>query len=272
MRPCANWFATRSQTPFALVRVREFGHGHQRQTGRAIAANDLRPTHNRTANAGADGRHMPRRSTILALLVITFTVGPTPTTIGARDTSVEDIARTPVSLFPVVSLRNADAARAEHVADSLARFRDAGLALPDVEIRFDEDPTACRGHDGLFQQHRSPWRLTVCSDAAYVLPHELAHAWTAANLSDDDRRRFTEAFGFATWNGRHVAWSERAGERAAFVIQQNLTVTLGRNDSPAWLEKIEAYEHLTGTTSPRVETDPVTRQKASGPDGGTRPS
>ena len=38
----------------------------------------------------------------------------------------------------------------------------------------------------LFQQSFTPWRLLICSDLQFVPTHELAHAWEAANLTDDD--------------------------------------------------------------------------------------
>lgn len=161
----------------------------------------------------------------------------------------------PVSA-PVVPLQlsstliGADAEQAAHVEEVLARYQRAGLALPDLEIRFDDDPAECRGHDGLFQEQYTPWRVLICSDLPYVFPHELAHAWEAANLTDEARRRYVARFGLTTWDGRDVPWNQRGEEHAAFVIQQNLRDTSADPDSPVWADKVAAYELLTGLPSP----------------------
>jgi hypothetical protein len=155
-----------------------------------------------------------------------------------------------VSLVPSMTIRAADAEQSARVYDALARFRFAGLQLPDLEIAFHDDDASCDGHDGMFRPHDVPWRIDVCRDLAFVVPHELAHAWAAANLDDDDRARYIDARGLTNWSDSRVPWEERGTEDAAFMIQQNLRAIDLDVSSAAWRERIRAYELLTGMTSP----------------------
>lgn len=155
-----------------------------------------------------------------------------------------------VSMTPTVTTVGATAADESALADALARFRSNGLPLPDLDVRFFDDEADCGGHYGLFQQQFTPWRILVCSDLAFVPTHELAHAWEAANLSDEDRDRYLEARGLGTWSDPASPWKERGVEDAAFMIQQNLTVTSAPLASPRSRERMAAYELLTGRSSP----------------------
>ena len=158
-----------------------------------------------------------------------------------------------VSLVPSLKIRGTDAGQAgqtTRVDNALARFRYAGLKLPDLEIIFHDDDSACDGHDGMFRPHSFPWRIDVCSDLDFVVPHELAHAWAAANLDDNDRARYIDARGLTNWADTSAPWEERGTEDAAFMIQQNLRAIDLDVSSAAWLERIRAYEVLTGMTSP----------------------
>jgi hypothetical protein len=159
-------------------------------------------------------------------------------------------ARPSVGLHPEIRIVGASAAEAAAVDEALGRFRDAGLLLPDASIVFHDDQEACGGHDGLFQARYTPWRVLVCSDLGYVVTHELAHAWEAANLDDADRDRYVEHRGLATWDSGDAGWGARGVEDAAFIVQQNLTARGARVDSAAWRERIEAFELLTGLPSP----------------------
>lgn len=155
-----------------------------------------------------------------------------------------------VSLVPSLTIRGADAGQSARVDNAVARFRFAGLQLPALEITFHEDDSACDGHDGMFRPHHVPWRIDVCSDLDFVVPHELAHAWAAANLDDHDRARYVDARGLTNWADTRAPWEERGTEDAAFMVQQNLRAIDLDVSSAAWLERIRAYEVLTGLTSP----------------------
>jgi len=159
-----------------------------------------------------------------------------------------------VSMTPTVTTVGATAADESALADALARFSSNGLPLPDLDVRFFDDEADCGGHYGLFQQQFTPWRILVCSDLAFVPTHEFAHAWEAANLSDEDRDQYLEARGLGTWSDPAAPWKERGVEDAAFMIQQNLTATSAPLASPTWYERMAAYELLTGSPSPLSQT------------------
>ena len=93
-------------------------------------------------------------------------------------------------------------------------------------------------------------QVLICSDLQFVPTHELAQAWTAANLSDADRAGLFEARGLSNWNDPDAAWEDRGAEQAAFMIQQNLTATNPSLASATWIDRIEAYELVTGQRSP----------------------
>jgi hypothetical protein len=83
-----------------------------------------------------------------------------------------------------------------------------------------------------------------------MLVHELAHAWTAANMSDDERDGYMDARGLATWNAPDTPWGDKAVEDAAFMIQKNLVAVAPHTISKSIMKRIDAYELLTGQRSP----------------------
>lgn len=158
-----------------------------------------------------------------------------------------------VSLRPEVSLVGASGEQQIVVAEALARFRDAELALPALEIVFhepDDGMEPCSGRHGLFLPEREPWRVLVCSELPFVLTHELAHAWERATLDDGQRAAYSAERGFEGWNPPDADWDERAIEDAAFVLQQNLMAGRVDPSSERWIELAAAYELLTGQPSP----------------------
>lgn len=226
----------------------------------------------RPAEACADRGRVPRFTVALALTAIVVPIagfrvltGSSPDVVGEAVAATPIEAPSPadevvvpviepepasVSLTPDVTVIGASAEQQVAVDDAVARFRSAGLELPDVEVRFLADEAECAGHLGLFQRGFTPWRVLVCSDLAFVPTHELAHAWEAANLDDDDRARYVEARGMATWDDPDADWNERGVEDAAFIVQQNLMAEHPIPDSPVWKERTAAFELLTGSSSP----------------------
>jgi hypothetical protein len=153
--------------------------------------------------------------------------------------------RPPVATVPAVTVRGGDAGRRGELGEALARFRSAGLRLPDVEIVISDSEAACNGHLGLFERQYQPWRIRICSELPFVMTHELAHAWEAANLDEGDRIHYLEARGLESWSDPADPWAERGQEDAAFIIQQILMMPHAATSSPAWGERIAAYELLT---------------------------
>lgn len=142
------------------------------------------------------------------------------------------------------------------VREAMHLFEGAGLRLPPLEVHFSDDLDDCQGHYGLFQRHRTPFRIIVCSELSFVLPHELAHAWEAANLTDAQRADYMTARDLTTWNDPSTEWVQRAVEDLAFVIQQNLTASRPAPATPIWRERLAAYELATGRPSPLRGTSP----------------
>jgi hypothetical protein len=163
----------------------------------------------------------------------------------ARDPNVARVT-------PRVSSYPDDRAHRARLDEALERFERAGLLLPDLDVEFSDD--GCYGHLGLFDPNSIPWRVTVCSDLAFVLTHELAHAWAAANLDDAERAGYLAHRGLSSWNDPDLHWRERGTEDAAFVLQQ---VLMSKHLQPqsVWAERIEAYEQLTGGPPTPVATE-----------------
>jgi hypothetical protein len=134
---------------------------------------------------------------------------------------------------------------------ALERFRAAGLELPPVEIHFHDDPAGCQDNSGLYRSGR----LDVCSvdnTVAYsrkVVVHELAHAWSEAHLTAEDRERFLDLRCLQSWNSREMPWGFRGFEQAAEIITWGVTggagtVLVPSDDAPEELRL--AYELLAG--------------------------
>lgn len=110
------------------------------------------------------------------------------------------------------------------LADALDKFEDAGMELPDLDVLFSDDKADCHGAIGYFEPASSPWLITICNKhVTSVYLHELAHAWTRANLDDSTRAAFAELHGLSNWNDRTQPWGERAFEVAANVIAAGLS-------------------------------------------------
>ncbi len=165
-----------------------------------------------------------------------------------------------VSMRPTVVVQGASDEQQALVDDALARFADAGLRLPDLWVVFADDPSKCGGHDGLFLSQHDPWQVLVCSDLEFVVTHEFAHGWEAANLDDDDRANYVERRGLTTWDSPDAPWGERGVEDLAFMMQQNLMAGHVDAASDRWIERTDAYAWATGTVSPVLD---VTRNSST---------
>ena len=157
------------------------------------------------------------------------------------------------SLDPAVRVTGANPSQRHRLDEALGAFRSAGLALPDLQIDFHSDDTACDGHYGLYHDDLVPPRVSICSELEFVVAHELAHAWEAANLTEDDRRQYLQARALTSWNDPVDPWADRGIEDAAFVVQQNLSGRDIRPDRGPWPQRISAYEMLTELPSPLVD-------------------
>lgn len=154
-------------------------------------------------------------------------------------------------LGPRVEVDGASSGQRARLDDAISRFAAAGLLLPDFEIVFRSDESACEGHLGAFRRVDQTPRISVCSDLEFVVLHELAHVWVDANLDEAARHRYLQWRDLDTWSDQAAPWSERGIEDAAFIIQQNLRDVAPKVlGSTTWTERVAAFEFLTGTRSP----------------------
>lgn len=151
---------------------------------------------------------------------------------------------------PIRSVYGGSVDQNQRLEEAIARFEAADLELPVLAVAFSPNRGDCEGHDGLFDSRITPWRVTICSTAAYVYEHELAHAWERANLSDEQRQAYMAFRGLASWAESHHSRMERGVEDAAFVIQQGLSVGLPSKLDEERRSRLAAYELLTGRPAP----------------------
>ena len=169
------------------------------------------------------------------------------------NTSIHVTNQIEVSLSPTVTANNATPQQLRQLEEAIARFRSAGLLLPELNVEFDADGGGCGQHLGVFQPGATPWRIVICASLDAVYEHELAHAWELANLDDKTRRRFMEYRGHEFWNDAAVPWDERGVEGAAFIIQQGLVgLPLPPTLSAENHSRLVAYAILTGRLAPRL--------------------
>ena len=160
------------------------------------------------------------------------------------------------SLYPELMIEGGTQSQWDRLALAVARFRDAGLPLPDLAIVFASDPGACHGFYGLYEHDVQTPRITYCSEIEFVYEHELAHAWEAHSATDQQRQSFMDMRGYTVWADANIAWNESGREGAAFIIQQ----TIGGFDVPyapsaEFLDRSAAFTALTGRPDHRLDDD-----------------
>lgn len=188
---------------------------------------------------------MSPRLLLTAVLTIVL-LASTSLSSGSSTSQPLDPASDANARFDVSAL---DEQQRDRVQEAVATFSAIGLELPSLRFEFHESTDGCAGHDGFIRYDDTIALISICSDRPYVLLHELAHAWVDARLDASGRAAYVEAWGLESWNDRDHDWADRGTEHAAFIIQQNLTASPGRLTA-TWLERIAAFEMLTGVDSP----------------------
>lgn len=135
---------------------------------------------------------------------------------------------------------------------ALRRYRTAGLdTMPALEVHLHRSHSHCGGGIGLYHAGR----IDLCTKDSsepyqrkFAL-HEMAHAWTEANVSSEVLERFMDARAISAWNDRSFPWKERGTEQVAEII----TWGLGEGEiAPLLPGSVDArgladlYEMLTG--------------------------
>jgi hypothetical protein len=141
---------------------------------------------------------------------------------------------------------------------AMERFADAGLVLPNLDIRFHGDRQACADHLGYYDDGvvRSCHRH-LNEMAAGGLLHEMAHGWVDAYLPQDVRSRFMELRDLRTWNDWDVEWDARGTEQAAEIIAWAVGDQGDGTRAPSFPENSRrelaaAYRVLTGRPLPNL--------------------
>lgn len=135
-------------------------------------------------------------------------------------------------------------------------FAQADLRLPPLRFVYHgDDATPCRGWRGAHHDDEGRSTVHICTSdpgkvtGATVL-HEVAHAWTAAELPDESKAAFQALRGWTHWSDHGgTPWHENGTEQAAEILMWGLIdrpvgiVTIHDNDC----DDLDAgYRTLTG--------------------------
>jgi hypothetical protein len=141
-----------------------------------------------------------------------------------------------------VRIFNGSPAAKRFIRWGLERFAAADLPLPRVDsVTFLSCESTCRGRAGLFEGGDDEVAITMCCAAETVcvdqvcstwyqasrhtLLHELAHAWMAQHMSEQDKQDFLTLENLDNWSDFTDPWPERGMERAAEAIAFALSGT-----------------------------------------------
>ena len=128
---------------------------------------------------------------------------------------------------------------------TVAKFADAGWAITNTEIRFDDD--ACDDTVGFHTEEHGHHVVVMCTNAPWTLLHELGHVWSDLYLDDTERSQWLTKRGVASWSDG--PWGERGTEHAADIIAFGLNDTMhmptGIGDTD-YQNVVDSFEWLFG--------------------------
>lgn len=124
---------------------------------------------------------------------------------------------------------------ADAYGNALRVFAESGLGIPLFRIEFHDRAEPCNGYGGIHNKlSDSHSLLHVC--VSYARPnlraaareravmHEVAHAWLAQNLTDQQQEDFVALRRLETWRDRSAATWDRLGcEHAAEILLWGIT-------------------------------------------------
>lgn len=210
-----------------------------------------------SATGWTDCVGMDTKTRIAVVMAVAMTVFA-PARWGAPSESVDLVAAavsTPqapmvrvVDDSPRFVFQGATGAQAEKMQRAIDRYGDLGLDLPSLEIQFAE---GCRERFGAWGRIRfdvSPWRIEVCTTAAYS--HELAHAWDRWNLTDADRRKYMDLRGLEAWQESDIPWEKRGQEDLAILVSRVVGQGVDNYRSENRSSELRAFAQITGVPVP----------------------
>ena len=161
------------------------------------------------------------------------------------------------ALSQPLTVHGASAAEERTIDWALRRYRIAGLdGMPNLEVALHRSDEACNGGIGLYYAGR----IDLCTKDAsepyqrkFAL-HEMAHAWTEANVDGEVLDRFMDVRGIASWNDHSFDWKERGTEQVAEIISWGL----GEGEIAPLLPEITGPETLARLYRLLTARDPIT--------------
>jgi Zn-dependent peptidase ImmA (M78 family) len=142
--------------------------------------------------------------------------------------------RTPITLSGAVVAEDE-----RLISWAVGRFRDAGLALPEIDVVFDPSGETCEGASGRFMDDEDGMLVALCTSQQgltltnrVAILHELAHAWLSRSTPVPVQTNFLDLRGLETWNDPNHPWHERGFEQAAEIIAWALM------DQEVWMYRI----------------------------------
>jgi hypothetical protein len=133
---------------------------------------------------------------------------------------------------------------------SIELFAATDMQLPALDVGFHDDESGCGGIHGNFKYRNGLARINICNPSRHIVVHELAHAWISHSVPDPDRQRFMSELGLDGWNDEDTRWVDRGTERAANMVGLVLTWEPGSLTDPGALQRLCAFETLTGRDLP----------------------
>jgi hypothetical protein len=160
------------------------------------------------------------------------------------------------ALSQPLTVHGASAAEERRIDWALRRYRIAGLdGMPNIDVALHRSDEACNGGLGLYYSGR----IDLCTKDAsepyqrkFAL-HEMAHAWTEANIDAEVLGRFMDLRGIAAWNDRSFDWKERGTEQVAEII----TWGLGEGEIAPLLPEITDPETLARLYRLLTDLEPI---------------
>lgn len=188
----------------------------------------------------ADGAGMKRAAIIITALIAATQMLPAAANVDDSE--------------PIRIVRQgASDSRITTVAWAFERFEIAGLALPSLDVFVHDTKVGCDDHDGLYTPGAGPGRIDICTDAAFIILHELGHAWEYNSAADSARKGLMEELDLVAWSGDSIPYRQRGQEVAANLIAWGL---VERSLTPAEVrtnaDRLARFVAFTGATSPRI--------------------
>jgi len=168
----------------------------------------------------------------ITLATISFATAPitgAPHGAGGKQTDIVVTAEiVPMQLLPelpdtdIIDGVRVVAADTAPIDAAVQAFEDAGWPLTNLEVRVGGED-GCGGHAGVHSVSKGHDVVEICTDAPFVLLHELGHVWSALYMDDERRQEWLQLRGLDSWSD--ADYYERGTEQAADIIAFGLLDT-----------------------------------------------